>query len=88
MSKQRIAGSNGEQIIKTACQLGPSECGMNVYVRDGRITKIEGMSEHPYNKGRLCVRGKQAMEYAYHKDRIKYPMKKDVLVAGDAMRCV
>ena len=75
--KSAITSSNTEQIIKTACQLGPSECGMNVYVKDGVITRVDGMAEHPYNEGRLCVRGRQAKEYVYHKDRLKYPMKKE-----------
>jgi anaerobic selenocysteine-containing dehydrogenase len=75
--KSTTPGSAGEQVIKTACQLGPSECGMNVYVEDGEITGVDGMAEHPYNEGRLCVRGRQAKEYVYHKDRLKYPMKKE-----------
>ena len=69
--------SGSERVIKTACQMGPSECGMNVYVQDGRIARVEGMPEHPYNQGRLCVRGRHAKEYAYHEDRIKYPMKRE-----------
>ena len=76
-------GTTGEKVVKTACQLGPSECGMNVYVKDGRITRVEGMPEHPYNRGTLCPRGMRAVDYVYHEERIKYPMKK---VNGDWQR--
>ncbi len=69
--------TDNERVVRTACQMGPSECGMTVHVRDGEVTKVEGMREHPYNKGRLCIRGSQAREYLYHPDRIKYPMKKE-----------
>jgi anaerobic selenocysteine-containing dehydrogenase len=70
------SSSVGEQVIKTACQLGPCECGINVYVREGRITRIEGMTEHPYNQGSLCPRGLNAIDHVYHEERLKYPMKK------------
>ncbi len=33
--------SAGEQVIKTACALCVHSCGMNVYVRDGKIVRVE-----------------------------------------------
>jgi anaerobic selenocysteine-containing dehydrogenase len=49
---------------------------MDVYLEDGRITKVEGMKEHPLNKGVLCPKGEAALEYVYSPDRLKYPLIK------------
>ena len=64
------------QLIKTTCQLCHLGCGMNVYVEKGRIVKVEGMSEHPFNRGVLCPKGEAVIEYVYSPDRLKYPMKR------------
>jgi anaerobic selenocysteine-containing dehydrogenase len=49
---------------------------MNVLVEGGRITKVEGLKDHPLNKGQLCPKGERAIELVYHADRLKYPLKK------------
>jgi len=67
----------GEQVVKTACQLCMSHCGMNVYLKDGRITRVDGMTEHPVTRGFLCIKGRQAVDYVYSKDRLLHPMKKE-----------
>ncbi len=62
--------------IATDCTLCYHSCGMNVLVERGRITKVEGLKEHPLNKGRLCPKGERAIELVYHPERLKYPLKK------------
>jgi anaerobic selenocysteine-containing dehydrogenase len=42
----------------------------------GQITKVQGLKDHPLNKGRLCPKGAKAIELVYHPDRLKYPLKK------------
>jgi anaerobic selenocysteine-containing dehydrogenase len=49
---------------------------MNVLVEEGRIKRVQGLKEHPLNKGRLCPKGARAIELVYHPDRLKYPLKK------------
>ena len=65
-----------ERIIKTDCILCVWGCGINAYVEDGRLVKVEGMAEHPLNQGVLCPRGAALVDYVYSPDRLKYPMKK------------
>ena len=65
-----------EQIIKTDCILCVWGCGIKAYVEDGRLVKVEGMTEHPLNHGVLCPRGAALVDYVYSPDRLKYPMKK------------
>ena len=66
----------GEQVVKTACQLCLNHCGMNVYVKDGKITRVDGMAEHPLSQGFLCIKGRQAVDYVYSEDRLLHPMKR------------
>jgi anaerobic selenocysteine-containing dehydrogenase len=49
---------------------------MNVLVEEGRITKVQGLKDHPLNRGRLCPKGARAIELVYHPDRLKHPLKK------------
>jgi anaerobic selenocysteine-containing dehydrogenase len=64
------------ELIKTDCILCVWGCGINAYVEDGRLVKVEGMAEHPLNQGVLCPRGRHLVGYIYSPDRLKYPMKK------------
>ena len=63
-------------LIKTDCILCVWGCGINAYVEDGRLVRVEGMAEHPLNHGVLCPRGKHLVDYIYSPDRLKYPMKR------------
>ncbi len=69
-----------KRVIKTDCILCVWGCGINAYVEDGRLVRVEGMTEHPLNQGILCPRGEHLVDYVYSPDRLKYPMKK---VNGD-----
>ncbi|MFH1122380.1 MAG: molybdopterin-dependent oxidoreductase, partial [Pseudomonadota bacterium] len=65
------------QVIKTDCALCVNCCGINAYVSQGKLIKVEGMKEHPVNRGGLCPKGEKLVEYLYAEDRLKYPMKKE-----------
>ena len=69
--------TSGKAKIKTLCQACLYSCGIEVTVEGGRITKLEGMAEHPVNKGRLCPKGANIINWIYSPDRLKYPLKRD-----------
>jgi anaerobic selenocysteine-containing dehydrogenase len=69
-------GSQKSKWIATDCTTCYHSCGMNVLVEEGRITKVEGLKDHPLTKGRLCPKGAKAIELVYHPNRLKYPLKK------------
>ncbi len=68
--------SSETKSFKTVCMLCFMVCGINAYVKDGKLIKVEGMTEHPLNRGVLCPRGEYLSDYVYSPDRLKYPMKK------------
>jgi len=63
--------------IKSVCMLCFMVCGINAYVKGGKLVKVEGMKDHPATKGVLCPRGHLLPDYVYAQDRIKYPMIRD-----------
>ncbi|HOJ44397.1 MAG TPA: molybdopterin-dependent oxidoreductase, partial [Syntrophorhabdaceae bacterium] len=66
---------NTKEII-TDCTLCYHSCGIKVFVKDGRAVKIEGLSSHPLNKGKLCTKGESMLENIYSPERLRYPMKR------------
>ncbi|MCX7857491.1 MAG: molybdopterin-dependent oxidoreductase [Deltaproteobacteria bacterium] len=65
-----------EKPVRSTCGLCQIGCGILIHVVGGRVTKIEGDLEHPLNRGKLCVKGKRAMDYLYHPQRLRAPLKK------------
>jgi anaerobic selenocysteine-containing dehydrogenase len=51
-------------------------CGQKLYVKDGKLVKVEGDESHPWNQGRACPRVLALKQYMYHPDRIIYPLKR------------
>jgi len=64
------------EIIKTDCALCVNCCGVDAYVEDGRLVRVEGMKEHWLNEGALCPKGEHLVDWIYSPDRLKFPMKK------------
>jgi len=51
-------------------------CALNVYMEEGRVVDIDGYKEHPWNRGRLCSKGRAAVDLVYHPDRLWKPLKR------------
>lgn len=68
----------GIEVRHTLCAIcSPSNhCGVDAYVKDGKLIKVEGTDEHPKNHGLLCTKGLSNREFIYRKDRILTPLKR------------
>ena len=68
----------GEKLIQTFCAMcGPSMgCGLNCYVKGGKLIRVEGMKEAPNSQGKLCSRAFASMQWLYSPQRLKYPLKR------------
>jgi anaerobic selenocysteine-containing dehydrogenase len=51
-------------------------CGVKLFIRDGKLLKIEGDEDHPFFQGRLCPRALAFTQYIYNEKRLKYPLKR------------
>lgn len=77
--KAKIPGvDTGIEIRHSLCAIcSPSHhCGLDCYVKDGEIIRVEGTAEHPYSHGRLCTKGSAQRSYIYREDRIRTPLRR------------
>lgn len=77
--KAKIAGADtGITVRKSICDICcPSfHCGVDAYVKDETVIKVEGTADHPVNHGLLCAKGLAIRQYIYHSDRIKTPLRR------------
>ncbi|MBP2652765.1 MAG: molybdopterin oxidoreductase [Firmicutes bacterium] len=51
-------------------------CGVLLYSKNGKLEKIEGDPNAPFNRGRLCLRCINMIEQVYSNDRLKWPLKR------------
>ena len=51
-------------------------CGVLAHIENGRLVKIEGDPQHPWNHGRLCSRCLAMTQYVHHPDRLTRPLKR------------
>jgi anaerobic selenocysteine-containing dehydrogenase len=68
----------GIEVRKSICAIcDPTGlCGVDLYLKDEKIIKVEGSEKHPLNQGTLCAKGAALRQYVYHEDRIKTPLKR------------
>jgi formate dehydrogenase major subunit len=58
--RPRVA--EADKVAKSVCPYCAVGCGQNVYVRDGRVTQIEGDPDSPVSRGRLCPKGSASLQ--------------------------
>lgn len=68
----------GIEVKRTICDIccPCTHCGIDAYVKDGRVIKVEGTKEHPRNKGKLCAKGHASRQYIYRADRLRTPLRR------------
>ena len=63
-----------ESTVTTACPLDcPDACTLDVTVRGGRVTKIDGSKENHITNGYICAKVRRFPERVYGDDRLLYP---------------
>ena len=63
-----------ETTVTTACPLDcPDACTLDVTVRGGRVTKIDGSKENHITNGYICAKVRRFHQRVYGDDRILYP---------------
>ena len=70
---------NVDIVRTTTWSAGPGchgGCGVLAHVRDGKLVKLEGDPDHPWNQGRLCARALAMTQYIEHPKRLRRPLKR------------
>lgn len=68
--------STKKEYFTSLCRMCDNRCGINVVVENGTIVDITGLKEHKWNHGRLCVKGRLAVDMVNAPDRILKPLKR------------
>lgn len=70
----RPAVAPPEATVQTACPLDcPDACTLQVTVRGGRITTIDGSHENPVTGGYICAKVRRFDRRVYGEDRLHFP---------------
>lgn len=64
------------RIVKSLCRMCDDHCGIDCYLENGQVSRIEGNKDHVWNRGRLCIKGSHGTDMIYAPDRIRKPLKK------------
>ena len=72
----KIKGTDFDKVVPYTCLVCNIEDGGLAFVKDGRITKLEGNDKHVSTRGRLCAKGNAGIGHVYDPDRILYPLKR------------
>ena len=67
MKAPRIRGAKLAHSVCPYCAVG---CGLNVYVKDGKVIDIEGNPDSPINHGKLCPKGAATFQYTVNSSRL------------------
>ena len=78
MNQPRIDTSPpvSDDIRRTTCYMCACRCGINVHLKAGTVTYIEGNRDHPVNKGVLCAKGAAGIMQVTAPSRLKGPLRR------------
>ncbi len=74
--KLNLSPRVSDEIRKTTCYMCACRCGINVHLKDGKVSYIEGNKDHPVNKGVLCAKGSAGIMQVTAPSRLKSPLKR------------
>ncbi len=69
-SREKAPRIRDARMVHSVCPYCAVGCGLNVYVKDGRVIDIEGNPESPINHGTLCPKGSATFQYTVNTSRL------------------
>ncbi|MES2666072.1 MAG: molybdopterin oxidoreductase family protein [Pseudomonadota bacterium] len=65
-----------DEIRRTTCYMCACRCGINVHLKAGTVSYIEGNRDHPVNKGVLCAKGAAGIKQITAPSRLRSPLRR------------
>src|ERR1700738_4406092 len=69
-SREKAPRIRDAKVVHSVCPYCAVGCGLNVYVKDGRVIDIEGDPNSPINHGKLCPKGSATFQYTVNSSRL------------------
>ena len=63
--------TQADRVVKSICPYCGVGCGQEIFVKDGKITDIEGDPDSPVSRGRLCPKGAATFQLVTGTHRVK-----------------
>ncbi|NAZ82949.1 dehydrogenase [Kineococcus sp. R8] len=63
--------AEADSVAKSVCPYCAVGCGQRVFVKDGRVTQIEGDPDSPHSRGRLCPKGSASEQLVNGDQRVR-----------------
>jgi formate dehydrogenase major subunit len=63
--------AEADRMVKSICPYCAVGCAQKVYVKDDRVTQIEGDHDSPISRGRLCPKGAASEQLVNNPSRLK-----------------
>jgi sulfite dehydrogenase (quinone) subunit SoeA len=74
--KINLTAPIGDEVRKTTCYMCACRCGINVHLKSGKVSYIEGNRDHPVNKGVLCAKGAAGIMQITAPSRLRAPLRR------------
>jgi anaerobic selenocysteine-containing dehydrogenase len=71
-----LSVSAADEIKTTTCYMCACRCGIEVFLKDGRVRYIQGNRTHPINKGVICGKGAAGIMQHNSPARLRAPLKR------------
>ncbi|MES2145663.1 MAG: molybdopterin-dependent oxidoreductase, partial [Pseudomonadota bacterium] len=65
-----------DEVRHTTCYMCACRCGINVHLKSGKVSYIEGNRDHPINKGVLCAKGASGIMQVTAPSRLRAPLRR------------
>ena len=65
-----------DEVRKTTCYMCACRCGIDVHLKDGKVSYIEGNRDHPVNRGVLCAKGSAGIKQVTSPSRLRAPLRR------------
>jgi formate dehydrogenase major subunit len=63
--------AEADSVARSVCPYCAVGCGQKVFVRDGKVTQIEGDPDSPISRGRLCPKGSASAQLVTGPQRVQ-----------------
>jgi anaerobic selenocysteine-containing dehydrogenase len=73
---QAIRSERATQVVHRACTLCEATCGLDVFVEDGEVVRIQGDDLDPFSRGHVCPKAHGLLELQKDPDRLRQPMRR------------
>ncbi len=71
-----VSPAVSDEVRKTTCYMCACRCGINVHLKSGKVSYIEGNRDHPINKGVLCGKGASGIKQITAPSRLSQPLRR------------